>query len=155
MIKEPAIVSYLFSMPLEKAIKKIKSALNEAEISVIMESDVALQIKQKLGVGLAPCRILYVESPLLLLEALAFDVRASVFLPFHIVVSSQGVQTKVHLMSPALIHESDIPVGIRGPLRNLHCLILGALEKVSARQGICELTIGGMDSGRGIGIRWK
>jgi uncharacterized protein (DUF302 family) len=153
MIKNPAIVSYLFPLPFEKAIKKIRASLDLTELCVSMETDVSSNLKQKLGVGLAPCRILYVESPLLLLEALAFDVRASVFLPFHLVVASQDIQTKVHLMSPALIHETDIPIGIRGQVRRLHCLVLSALEKVAMRQGICELANGGKGPGQNMGVK--
>jgi hypothetical protein len=139
MQMEPAIITYVYAEPFEKSLRIIRSTLREVQLTISWEYEVASKIKQKLGVGLAPCTILYVDCPFLLLEALAFDGRAAAIFPFHVVVSGHGSQTKVHLLSPAHIHNCEIPPGLKGPIRKLHCLILMALEKAASHQGVCQL----------------
>jgi hypothetical protein len=87
MQTEPAIITYVYAETFEKSLKIIRSTLQEVQLCISWEYDISTKIKQKLGVGLAPCTILYVDCPFLLLEALAFDGRTAAIFPFHVLVS--------------------------------------------------------------------
>ncbi len=79
--------------------------------------------------NLAQGRILCVDSPLLLLEAMALDSSAAVFFPLHIVISADGPKTQVYWLNPAGIQSKRLPVGAMFPLRALQARIVKSMEK--------------------------
>jgi uncharacterized protein (DUF302 family) len=118
--------------PYETALKLIRSALFHEDLHISREFDVADIARGQPGMNLAPCRILCVDSPLLLLEAMALDPSAAVFLPLHIVISADGPNTQVYWLNPASIHSKRLPVGAMLPLRALQTRIVAAMERIPA-----------------------
>lgn len=122
--------------PFEKALKSIRRALNNGDLRIPMELDMSGRINRELGIALAPCRSLWVDNPILLLEAVALDRLAAVFIPLHLVVSGRGPQTLVHLLSPASVQGSALPAAAKAPINKLQSRILRSLEHISTRQSI-------------------
>jgi uncharacterized protein (DUF302 family) len=118
--------------PYETALKLIRSALLREDLRISREFDVADIARGQRVVNLAPCRILCVDSPLLLLEAMALDPSAAVFLPLHIVISADGPNTQVYWLNPAGIQSKRLPVGAMLPLRALQARIVAAMEGIPA-----------------------
>jgi uncharacterized protein (DUF302 family) len=118
--------------PFETALKLIRSALLHEDLRISREFDVADIARRQPGLNLAPCRILCVDSPLLLLEAMALDPSAAVFLPVHMVISADGPNTQVYWLDPASIQGKRLPVGAMLPLRALHARIAAAMERMPA-----------------------
>jgi uncharacterized protein (DUF302 family) len=118
--------------PYETALKLIRSALFREDLRISREFDVADIARLQPGMNVAPCRILCVDSPLLLLEAIALDPSAAVFLPLHIVISTDGRNTQVYWLNPAGIQSKRLPLGAMLPLRALQARIEAALEGISA-----------------------
>lgn len=116
--------------PYETALKLIRSALFHEDLRIPQEFDVADIASGQAGMKLAPCRILCVDSPLLLLEAMALDPSAAVFVPLHIVISADGPKTQVYWLDPAGIQSKRLPIGAMLPLRALHARIVKAMEKL-------------------------
>jgi uncharacterized protein (DUF302 family) len=114
----------------ETALKLIRSALFHEDLRISREFDIADIARGQRGVNLAPCRILCVDSPLLLLEAMALDPSAAVFLPLHIVISADGPKTQVYWFNPAGIQSKRLPVGAMLPLRALQTRIVKAMERI-------------------------
>jgi uncharacterized protein (DUF302 family) len=120
--------------PFETALKLIRSALFHEDLRISREFDVADIARGQPGMNLAPGRILCVDSPLLLLEAMALDPSAAVFLPLHIVISADGPKTQVYWLNPAGIQSKRLPVGAMLPLRALHARIVKAMEKIPVNE---------------------
>ncbi|MCI0419749.1 MAG: DUF302 domain-containing protein, partial [Acidobacteria bacterium] len=93
-----------------------------------------------LGVELAPCRILSVDNPFVLLEAMALDGTAAVFLPLHVAVSGDGKQTRVHMLSQSGVRSCGSPLGAKGAMSKLQAGLAQALEKISVRQGLAQIS---------------
>ena len=117
--------------PYETALKLIRSALLHEDLRISREFDIADIARAQPG-NPAPCRILCVDSPLLLLEAMALDRSAAVFLPLHIVISADGPNTQVYWLNPASIQSKRLPVGAMLPLRALQARIAAAMKRILA-----------------------
>ena len=76
--------------PFDKALKLIRQALTGEAICYRDGAGCIRQNSSDLGVDLAPCRILSVDNPFVLLEAMALDGTVAVFLPLHVAVSADG-----------------------------------------------------------------
>jgi uncharacterized protein (DUF302 family) len=118
--------------PYETALRLIRSALFHEDLRISREFDVADIARGQPGMNLAPCRILCVDFPLLLLEAMALDPSAAVFLPLHIVISSNGPKTQVYWLNLAGIQSKRLPVGAMLPLCALQARIVAAMEGIPA-----------------------
>lgn len=123
--------------PFEAALKLIRSALLHEDLRISKEFDVADIARFQPEMNLARCRILCVDSPLLLLEAIALDPSAAVFLPLHIVISADGRNTQVYWLNPAGIQSKRLPVGAMLPLRALQARISVAMEGIPATAEHC------------------
>ena len=138
MNTEPAVNTYLISEPFDRALKTIRETLTRNDLNVATELDVAARVKRELNIGFAPCRILLVDSPLLMLESATVDCAACVLLPLHLVVSGRGPQTQVHWMTPAAIDGLRLPAGAALPLARLQGQVSRALERVAMRRDIYQ-----------------
>jgi uncharacterized protein (DUF302 family) len=118
--------------PYETALELIRSALLHEDLRISREFDVADIAHGQPGMNLAPCHILCVDSPLLLLEAMALDPSAAVFLPLDIVVFAGGPNTQVYWLNPASIQSKRLPVGAMLRLRALQARIMAAMERIPA-----------------------
>jgi len=117
--------------PYETALKLVHDALLHEDLRISREYDVSDIAGGQRGMNLVDCRILCVDSPLLLLEAMALDPSAAVFLPLHIVVSADGRKTHVYWLNPASIQSKRLPVGAMLPLRALQVRIVRAMGRIS------------------------
>jgi uncharacterized protein (DUF302 family) len=135
----PATLTYCFKVPFEQALKTLRKALEAEQLCILNELDLSQHLQRELGVGLVPCKVLLVGGAIFLLEAMAFDTRAAVFLPLHLVVTRQGSQTIVHFFNSIMLSESGLPAGAKAPLSKLHGQIAKTLEKIATRQDLCLL----------------
>ena len=118
---------------LDRAVKLVRSALETQELSVAAEFDVKDSVAPDSGKTPAPSKLLLVDSPLLLFEALAMDRAAGVFFPLHVLISSDGDRTQVVCVDPASLFEVRLPTGSSQPLAALRNRIAMALESVVSR----------------------
>jgi uncharacterized protein (DUF302 family) len=126
MESAPPAFTYLIREPFERGLKKLRQALANEELCVPVELDVAARIRRELGITLAPCRVLFVDCPVLLLEAATLDRAAVAFLPLHVAVAGLGQQNGIHLAGAP-----------GGPAGKLHARVLRAVEKIATRQRPC------------------
>jgi len=138
MNRQSAVAAYLVAEPFTRALHIVREALARTDLSIIAELDVSDRIRRQVSLGFAPCRILLVDSPYLLLEAVALDRSAAVLLPLHIVVSSRGPETLVHWLNAAAITGAALPAGAAGPLEKLQEQVAHVLGAVAIRQDQCQ-----------------
>jgi uncharacterized protein (DUF302 family) len=136
--RTPIIVTYRLPEPFEKAVKLLREALAQDELRTPMELDVSGRISRELGIRLAPCRLLCVDCPFILLEAIALDGSAAVLLPIHIIVYGRGPQTVVHVFQPASPTGPDRPAEATGLVIRLQTRISRVLEKIAMREELCQ-----------------
>ena len=115
--QETAIL--IMRQPLNKALRLIRRALAEGGLEIAADLDVAGRIRKALRIDLPPCRVLCVDCPVALLEALALDRSAAVLLPLDLVVAGQDGLTLVHLLNPAAALYSGLPVTARAAVSKL------------------------------------
>ena len=127
-----ATLTYLISEPFESALKSVREVLAKEDLRVPLELDVTARIRKELGLSLAPCRVLFVDSPVLLLEAVTLDRTVAAILPLHVALAGHGPHTRVHLISSSGGFHVNLP-------RELQARIVRAVEKIASRQAVCEL----------------
>ena len=140
MIGEQETATLIIQKPLNEAVKLLRSALAEGGLEIAADLDIASRIRKALRIDFPSCRVLCVDSPLALLEALALDRSAAVLLPLHLVVTGQDGLTLVHFLNPAAALYSGLPVTARAAVSKLQARVAQAVESVSTRQNPLELT---------------
>ena len=139
MVHESGTVTFVVSAPFEKALGLIVQALNEKELGIAAELDISGRINQELGIDLIPCRVLCVDHPQLLRQAIAFDASAATLLPLHVVVSGTCSRTLVHLLSQTSIYGTGLAPGAKAAVSKLQVRISRALETIAVREGFNQL----------------
>jgi uncharacterized protein (DUF302 family) len=129
MSSNSMIVTYRIPEPFERAIESVRETAVKSGLSIPMELDISRRIQRELGIALAPCRVLYVDNPLLLLQAVALHPSAAVWLPLSVVVAGYGPQTLVHVLQRAGA------AGAGNAVENVHIRLSRALESVAMREG--------------------
>jgi uncharacterized protein (DUF302 family) len=131
-------ITYVMNVAFDVAIKRIRGALALRQLSIAVELNASRRLNRALGLELSPCQILFIDSPLLLLEAMAIDRCSAVFIPLHLVVSDAGERTIVHLFNPDYLRTDDAPLGIRVSVKRLQRQILDILEEIAERSHVCD-----------------
>lgn len=132
--------TYVIPEPFERALKQLREMLNRDGFGIPMELDVAGRIRRELGVSLAPCRILCVDHPMALVEAIAIDPSGALFLPLRMVVAGRGPQTLVHLTGISIGELSGVPPAAKDSIVKLRNRLSMLLQAIGGRQPLCELT---------------
>ena len=140
MTSDQQPTTLIVQQPFNQALKLIRQALVEEGLEVAAELDLAKRLRKALRIDFPLCRVLCVDCPVGLLEALAFDRSAAVLLPLHLVVTGQDGVTLVHLLNPAAALYAGLPVTARAAVSKLQARIAQAVEGVSVRQ--CPVEIG-------------
>lgn len=139
MANDQETVTLAMKEPLPAALKSIRRALAEGGLEVVVELDLARRVRKTLNMEIAPCRILYVDCPVSLLEAIALDRSAAVMLPLHLVVSAQVESTLVYLLNPATTLYNVLPVTAKAAVSRLQSRVLESLSTVALRHDPLEL----------------
>ena len=133
MTKGPPLLSFRIDEPYDVALRMVRIALARQGLRAPAELDIASRIRQELGAGVAPCIVLYVDDPAVLLEAVVFSRGAALLIPQPLVVTGDNRHTEVLVRSPEL-PVGDIPESVRDPLLGLQVRMTQAIESIAERQ---------------------
>jgi uncharacterized protein (DUF302 family) len=120
------------SLPFDAAVQRTTEELAKVGFGVLTEIDVATTMKKKLGLEMAPYRILGACNPLYASRAIAAEPQIGALLPCNVVVRQEGEggAVRVEVMDPnavlTLVDRPDVAelaAEVRG-------LLLRALERV-------------------------
>lgn len=134
MTKGTPLLSFEIAEPYDVALRMVRIALARQGLRAPAELDITARIRQELGAGVAPCIVLYVDDPLVLLEAVVFNRGAALLIPQPLVVTGDNRHTEVLVRSPEL-PAGDIPESVRDPLLGLQVRMTRAIEGIAERQG--------------------
>ena len=127
--------TFVISERFDKAVRLIRDALAEVELSVVGEFDTIWAFEEEPGKKAKQRRILLVDCPWLVFEAQALDRAAGVLLPLHVLVWADGDRTQVSTVSLCEIFDVRLPLGAAGPMERLQARVTMALESVVFRTG--------------------
>ena len=137
--KGPPALSFRIYEPYDVALRMVRIALSRQGLRAPAELDIAGRIRKELGAGVAPCIVLYIDDPAVLLEAVVFNRGAGLLIPQPLVVTGDSSHTEVLVRSPEL-PAGDIPESVREPLLDLQVRMARAIETIADREG-AHLTI--------------
>jgi hypothetical protein len=135
MPMESATRTFVLPEPLPRALRSLRSALQGEELAIAAEMDLSGKLRGEFWVSLTPCCVLYVNCPLLLLQACVIDSSAPLYFPTPVVLSQRETQTIIHLQSPG----ASVPAEIRTRLGKLFTRIETALDRAGARPLVPQL----------------
>lgn len=87
-------------LPVEQAIPEVLEQLKREGFGVLMDLDIQMTMKQKIGADIPPYRILGACNPQLAHQALLAEPEVGVLLPCNVLVRADGDQTIVSFMDP-------------------------------------------------------
>lgn len=131
--KESALLTFSIDEPGPRAVRKVREALALHGLQTAAELDVTSRIEKKLGAGLAPCVILFVDDPALLLEGIVFHRGAALEIPQPVVVSGGDRRTEVLVRSGESLMAGGLPASVQYPVLQLQARITRAIEAVADR----------------------
>jgi hypothetical protein len=133
MINGLPLVTFTLSQPYPIGLRMVRRALNQHNLCTPVELDVTSRIKRELGAGLAPCNVLFVDDPALLLEGVLFHRSAALGIPQPVVILGKDRHTEVLVRST----ESPVtgrPASAQDPLFRLQSRIVRAMETIAERE---------------------
>jgi hypothetical protein len=94
-------------------------------------------LRTELGVGLRESIVLYVDAPILLLEATVFTIAGSLYVPEPVAVAARGEnESKVVIRSIKPLLDDGLPGTVREAMLLLHERILKAIQMIGHREPV-------------------
>jgi uncharacterized protein (DUF302 family) len=121
-----ATTTYWVAGSFEETIHALREAMALEDLELAGELDVANRLREKLLVGTAPCRVLFVSAKA------AGDLCVAALLPLHIVISAAGSQTEIHVMRKIPAEDGQSAM----VLRQLQIRVARAIEKIGMRASL-------------------
>jgi uncharacterized protein (DUF302 family) len=134
MTKTQPLLSFTIDEPYDVALRMVRIALARQGLRAPAELDITARIRQELGAVVAPCIVLYVDDPAVLLEAVVFNRGAALLIPQPLVVTGDNRQAEVLLRSAEMPDEA-IPETVHDPLIGVQVRMTRAIESIAERQG--------------------
>ena len=134
MEDEGRILTFQVEEPYPVALRMLRRALAQEGLRVPCELDTSERVKQELGIGLKPNIVLYVDDPMILLEATVMNPSGSLFVPEPVVLSSQEKGSRVALRAVQPLPQRQLPASLRGAVLNLHERIMAAVQRIGQKE---------------------
>jgi uncharacterized protein (DUF302 family) len=132
MLNGSTLVAFSIREPYQIGLRLVRRALTQHGLLAPAELDVASRIKRELGAGVAPCTVLFVDDPALLLEGIVFHRAAALGIPQPVVVSGNDRHTEVLVRTEKALVER-FPASVQDPLLQLQERIVRAIETIAER----------------------
>jgi len=133
MAEEPATITYSIAEPFEQALKTVRNVLTGRGLKVSGELDISSRIRERLLIGTSPCVVLLVSPLAVLGKALGSDSSAAGLAPLHVVVSSRGMQSEVHVLRILSNEGAPLDRLAMSAVNQIQAQILEAIEKIGIR----------------------
>lgn len=136
---EPRSVSFAIDEPFAIALRILRRALEREGLRVPCELRTSERLRNELGVGLKESIVLYVDAPLLLLEATVFTVVGSLYIPEPLALAASGAtECRVTLRSIKPLLDESLPATARDAVLSLHERIFAAVQTVGHRETMID-----------------
>ncbi|MBX5494084.1 MAG: hypothetical protein IRZ15_01990 [Bryobacteraceae bacterium] len=139
MTHEPRVVSFIIDKPFPEALHTLRGALTREGLSIPSEVNTSERLRAELGVGVKESAILYVDTPILLLEAALLTPAGCLYVPEPVAISSSGKHSTAVVRSIKPILDQRLPFSVRDAILTLHERILRAIQKVGHPESVFQL----------------
>lgn len=129
-------IQFSLREPFDRAVASVCRSLTNRGLLVTGQLDISGRVEHSLGIVLPPCRIVFVLPDPSAPGAAKIHPWAAVFLPFHIVISSQGPQTEI--LVPNRIHGTPETAGMAflAPVSEMQGELAKAIEAIAMRPSL-------------------
>jgi uncharacterized protein (DUF302 family) len=134
MTQMQRIVSFTIDEPFDISLRMLRRAIAREGLRVPCEVDTSARLKEELGIGLRSSIVLYVDTPILLLEATVLNIAGGLYVPEPVVLSSSGKDCTVLVRSIKPLLDEGFPTSVRAAILLLHERILKAIQTVGHRE---------------------
>jgi hypothetical protein len=139
MTQESRIVSFTIAESFDVALRMLRRAIAREGLRVPGEIATSNRIRTELGVGLRDSIVLYVDAPILLLEATVFTVAGGLYVPEPVALTACGdSQCKAVVRSIQPVLDEALPASVRQAVVLLHERILKAIQAVGHREAVFD-----------------
>ena len=129
-------IKYSLPEPFEKAVESVRRSLEYRGLRVVGQLDVAGRVERYLGILLPPCRIVFVLPGAATLTRLSIHPWAAIFLPLHIVISSNGARTDIEVQNRLRSATQAEEPGLMAPIVESQAQISNAIEAIAMRPSL-------------------
>lgn len=133
MAEQLATITYSIAEPFQQTLKSLRRAFLAQGLKVSKEVNISRRIRQKLLIGTDPCAVLLVSPSAEAGKTLASDPCATGLTPMHVVVSSRGHESEVHILRILPADVTSLDRMAVGALSQLQAGIVQAVEKIGMR----------------------
>ncbi len=129
-------IRYSLREPFGRAFESVCRSLANRGLRVAGQLDVSRRVERSLGIVLPPCRIIFVLPDPSVLSAAGIHPWAAIFLPLHIVISGNDIQTEIQVQNR--VHPgptADAPALV-GPVMETQAKIWEAIEAIAMRPSL-------------------
>jgi len=112
----------------------VKRAIAEQDLHTPAELDIGARLRREVCASLVPCVVLYVDDPVLLLQAVMFYSAAALHIPQPIVISGNEYSTQITMRDRAVLASAGLPPAILDPVLRLHDRMADALDAIAVRE---------------------
>jgi hypothetical protein len=136
MTPDRRIISFTIDEPFDVSLRMLRRALAREGLRVPCEVDTSARLKKELGIGLKGSLVLYVDTPILLLEATVLSAGGGLYVPEPVVLSCNGSGCTVSIRSLKPLLDEKLPAGVREAIILLHERILKAIQTIGQREAM-------------------
>jgi hypothetical protein len=108
----------------------VRRALREKGLRASAEVDVTARLRNEICANLAPCMVLFVDDPTILLQGMMFYHGAALYIPQPLVISGIGHRTEVHLRSEEASVSSGLPSTAQRAIVRVHDRMMNAIDAI-------------------------
>jgi uncharacterized protein (DUF302 family) len=136
MLGDAGSIQYSLREPFDQAVASVCRSLTNRGLQVAGQLDVSKRVERSLGIVLPPCRIVFVlpdpSSP----GTANIHPWAAVFMPIHIVISSQGARTEIVVQSRIHATPEADGLGLIAAVSEMQGEIAKAIEAIAMRPSL-------------------
>ncbi|MGH9628549.1 MAG: hypothetical protein ACRD7E_09465 [Bryobacteraceae bacterium] len=138
MTQERRIVSFTIDEPFDVSLRMFRRALAREGLRVPCEVDTSARLKEELGIALRNSIVLYVDTPMLLLEATVLHAAGGLYVPEPVVLCSGEKECTVVVRSIKPLLDEGFPNSVREAILLLHERILKAIQSIGHREAAIQ-----------------
>lgn len=129
-----AINTYMLDEQFVQALKRVRTALENAHLAIAGELDLAARIRKTLRISVPPCVVLFAAYPEWTTQEY-WDLGSTVgtLIPLHIVVSARGDWTEVHFLRSLPTLNEVLHRSVLAKLGALQAAVSLVVEKIGMR----------------------
>jgi hypothetical protein len=137
--QEPHLVSFTVDEPFDIALRRLRRALTGEGLRVPCELRTSDRLRSELGIGLRHSIVLYVDAPILLLEATVLTVAGSLYVPEPVALAAcGGNECKAVVRSIQPLLDETLPGTVRHAMLVLHERIIKAIQSIGRRETLFQ-----------------